>query len=90
MAYPKINRPRKYKKKKHHPLATACITILFCIGISLGLAAFWQKYDKNLTGLSKEESSIASEPLSSSAAAKPDRSIFCACSLLRRAYHNGI
>ena len=66
MAYPKINRLRKYKKKKHHPLATACITILFCIGISLGLAAFWQKYDKNLTGPSKEESSIASEPLSSS------------------------
>lgn len=66
MAYPKINRLRKYKKKKHHPLATACITILFCIGISLGLAAFWQKYDKNLTGPSKEESSITSEPLSSS------------------------
>ena len=39
MAYQKINRRRKYTKKKRYPLATAFITIIFCIGLSLGLAA---------------------------------------------------
>ena len=43
MAYQKINRRRKYTKKKQYPLATAFITIIFCIGLSLGLAALWRR-----------------------------------------------
>ena len=65
MAYQKINRRRKYTKKKQYPLATAFITIIFCIGLSLGLAALWQNHSKNLTESSESKSSMA-EPLSSS------------------------
>lgn len=65
MAYQKINRRRKYTKKKRYPLATAFITIIFCIGLSLGLAALWQNHSKNLTESSESKSSMA-EPLSSS------------------------
>ncbi|MDD3192600.1 MAG: GDSL-type esterase/lipase family protein [Oscillospiraceae bacterium] len=48
MAYQKINR-RRYRKKKRYPLLTAFITILFCIGISLGLAALWQNQSQDLS-----------------------------------------
>lgn len=42
----KINRRRRYRKRKRYPLLTAFFTILFCVGLSLGLATLWQNHDK--------------------------------------------
>ncbi len=47
MTNQKINRRRRYRKRKRYPLLTAFFTILFCVGLSLGLASLWQNHDKS-------------------------------------------
>ncbi len=39
-------RRRRYRKRKRYPLLTAFLTILFCVGLSLGLASLWQNHGK--------------------------------------------
>lgn len=75
MAYQKINRRRKYRRKKNYPLATVFFTILFCVGLSLGLAALWQNHDKNLTASSEIKSSAEEQSSSSQQQSEAESSL---------------
>ncbi len=60
MTNKKINRRRRHRKRKRYPLLTAFLTILFCVGLSLGLASLWQNHSNDLVEPSAKDLSRSS------------------------------
>lgn len=74
----RINRRRRYRRKKRYPLLTAFFTILFCVGLSLGLASLWQNHSKtpvdSISEPSSQSKALSTAQLLSEKSSSPESS----------------